>query len=116
MDNNPLSQPENSQKVYLSVIPAFAAIPAAMIVHGTNHETTSNFSMIFKGVNSLEITTYKEESGLINLAMTISYPINGAPNNIPKISFNMIKPTTSDAMVRNVFIMKIENIRLVIPK
>ena len=104
--------------MYLSLVPALAAMPAAMVVHGANHETTSNFSMIFKGANSLEITPYKEESGLINLAMTIDYPniipsfpIKGAPKNISKTSFNMINPTTIDAMVSNVFTIEIENLR-----
>ncbi len=73
-----------------------------MIVQGANHETTSNFSIKFKEINSLDRALYEEESGLINFAIIIGYPINGAPNNISKISFNIIKPTTMEAIVNNI--------------
>ena len=86
-------------------------MPAAIIVHGANHVTTSKFSMIFKGMNNLEITPYKEDSGLIIFAMITGYPINGAPKNISKISFNMIMPTTSEAKANKIFTTEIENIR-----
>ena len=118
IDNDPCSQLENSQKVYLSFVPDFAAIAATMMVHGANQETTSYFSIKFKEVNNLDITLYEEESGLINFAMTIAYPIripsfpiNGAPKNISKTSFNIINPTTIDAMISKVFTVEFENIR-----
>ena len=82
-----------------------------MIVHGTNHETISNFSMIYKGASSLEITLCKEDSGFINLAMIMGYPINGVPKNISMISFNMINPTTSEATVNNIFTTDTEKTR-----